>query len=203
MNRNLAEDIMLKTFEVAQNSTCARRRVGAIITTPDGQLISTGWNHSTNGISCEAKFFEAYVRLLGLSDLPEYKDFLYLLQNSPRIAHEQEDFLPSDLLTLWNNFREYTKTDEFKKEHWNFMGQEIHSEVHAVLNALKNHQVIENCILFSSRSPCEDCAKVILEVGIKKVYYTETSEKGLSGGLSLLDSRIELEHLPVETKLYT
>ena len=203
MDENIEKELMLATFEVAQNSTCARRRVGAIIANPTGSMISTGWNHSTNGISCEAKFFSNYVQSNFDPKHPEVQEFLQMLQKDPLSAHEHEKYLSPEVSSVWESFKVYTKTPEFKKVHWDFMGQEIHSEVHAILNALRNNQVVENCVLFSSRSPCEDCAKAILEVGIKKVYYTEVSEKGLSGGLRLLDSMIEIVHLPVETTLYT
>lgn len=196
------ETAMKYAFQIAQNSTCARRRVGALITTPDFKPIACGWNHSTNGISCEAKFFSEYVKDV-LPETEELIAFLQALQNDPLKAHLQETHLSKEIFSVWESFKCFTKTPEFKKLHWDFMGQEMHSEVHAVLNALRSHLSVENCILFSSRSPCEDCAKVILEVGIKKVYYTETSEKGLSGGLALLDSMIELEHLPIEVECYT
>lgn len=196
--------LMESAFQAAQNSTCARRRVGAVIATPGGEeIVSVGWNHSTNGISCEAKFFGEYIKDV-FPETAELQMFLKALQEDPAAAHKYEKFLSADLSAVWESFKVYTKTPEFKERHMKFMDQEIHSEIHAILNAVKfGRRSVENCILFSSRSPCIDCAKAMIEAGIKKCYYTETSEKGLSGGLALLDEVIEVVHLPIETQYYT
>ena len=37
-------------------------RVGAVIANRQGEIISGGFNHFSNGISCEAKFFSEYSR---------------------------------------------------------------------------------------------------------------------------------------------
>lgn len=196
------KEFMELAFQAAQYSTCARRRVGAVIINGSGQVISTGWNHSTNGISCEAKFFGEYARDV-YPDTAEFKMFLKALQEVPFTAHSYEKYLSPELSSVWESFKIYTKTPEFKERHMKFMDQEIHSEVSAILNAYKMGKSVQNCILFSSRSPCIDCAKAMIEAGITKCYYTETSEKGLSGGLALLDEVIGVEHLPIETEYYT
>lgn len=194
---NSPKDIMRYAFEVAQNSTCARRRVGAVIVDQNGAVISTGWNHSANGKSCEAKFFQEWLERNGHEITPEIQLHIGLLMKDAALAHECEKHLNKELSLLWRDFKSYTQTPEFKKEHWDFMQQEVHSEVHAVLNALKEGKSVANCILYSSRSPCIDCAKAMIEAGIVKCYYTEVSEKGLSGGLALLDEVIEVEHLDI------
>lgn len=202
MEKAQAEYFMMEAFKAAQNSTCARRRVGAVIVDAHNHIISTGWNHSTNGISCEAKFFEDYTRRLGVyTDAVE--NWIQLLKEDPVSAHAQEFSLPQNIGTLWQDFLGYTKTEEFKKEHWDFMDQEMHSEIHAIINGYKHGWELSGATIFSSRSPCIDCAKAIIEAGIKKVYYTETSLKGLSGGLALLDQVITIEHLELDTSYYT
>lgn len=198
----IAKEQMLNAFKVAQNSSCARRRVGAIITDTQGNFVSGGFNHSSNGISCEAKFFSEYSKDV-CQENAEYKMFLTLLNSNPLEAHKLEPDLSTELSAVWKSFLTFTKTDEFKARHKEWQNTEIHSELSAILNAYKMGRSTANCILFSSRSPCIACAHAIIESGIKCVYYTEISEAG-KGGIPVLDQAgIETIHLEVEHDYYT
>ena len=59
-------------------------------------------------------------------------------------------------------------------------------------------------ILYVTASPCYDCAKDLIRVGIKKVYYglTYQSRYGLSDNVSelLKTANIEMNHLSLCTK---
>ena len=49
--------------------------------------------------------------------------------------------------------------------------------VHAEMNALLNStQYTKNCILYTTLSPCKECAKLICAAGISQVYYLEERE---------------------------
>lgn len=56
--------------------------------------------------------------------------------------------------------------------------QEVHSEMNAILYALKNGINLDNTTLYITISPCKHCCKLILTSGIKKIvckdYYIET-----------------------------
>lgn len=195
---------MRLAFRAAQNSTCARRRVGAVITTLNGEVISKGWNHSSNGVSCEVKFFTDYVQKKNLEKVPSGLGlYLKALTEAPLVAHQYESYLDPELLKLWNEFKVYTKTPEFKELHREWQDTEIHSELSAIMNAHKQGSSTQNCILFSSRSPCIPCAHAIIESGIKVVYYTELSVAG-EGGIPILDQAgITTYHLEVDHDYYT
>ena len=47
----------------------------------------------------------------------------------------------------------------------------IHAEQNAILNALKNGYDLNNSCLYITKSPCMICAKLIINLGIKKVVY--------------------------------
>lgn len=47
----------------------------------------------------------------------------------------------------------------------------IHAEVNSIISALKNNKDLNNSTIFLTLSPCLTCAKLIIEVGIKKVVY--------------------------------
>ena len=45
----------------------------------------------------------------------------------------------------------------------------IHAEVNAILN--KNTHNLTNCILYTTHFPCNECTKIIIQSGIKKIFY--------------------------------
>ncbi len=50
----------------------------------------------------------------------------------------------------------------------------VHAEVNAILNSKQN---LDNCILYVSLFPCNECAKMIIQSGIKKVVFEEDRPK--------------------------
>lgn len=55
----------------------------------------------------------------------------------------------------------------------------VHAEMNAILNALYNGASVKGCALFVHNLPvCNECAKAIIQSGIKKVYMdTEINER--------------------------
>lgn len=47
----------------------------------------------------------------------------------------------------------------------------VHAEQNAILNSLKNGYDLNNSTIYVTKSPCMICAKLIINVGIKKVIY--------------------------------
>lgn len=45
-----------------------------------------------------------------------------------------------------------------------------HAEMNAILNSNTN---VKNCKLYSTLFPCNECTKIIIQSGIKKVYYID------------------------------
>ena len=46
----------------------------------------------------------------------------------------------------------------------------VHAEANAILNSITD---LKGCKLFSTLSPCQECAKLIIQKGIKEVYYKD------------------------------
>lgn len=44
----------------------------------------------------------------------------------------------------------------------------VHAELNAILNAPRS---VQDCSLYVSLFPCNECAKAIIQSGIKKIYY--------------------------------
>jgi len=70
--------------------------------------------------------------------------------------------------------------ERYLLEHGKFSKQfEIHAEQNAIAFAARNGLSIDGCDLFVSISPCQDCAKLIVASGIKRVYYIKEYDRDL------------------------
>lgn len=78
----------------------------------------------------------------------------------------------------------------------------VHAELNAILNSPRN---LNNCILYVSLFPCNECAKAIIQSGIKKVIYESDKYNGTDGNtaskMMLKEAGIELVQLPYSIKL--
>ena len=66
----------------------------------------------------------------------------------------------------------------------------IHAEAEVVAKAAEQGLSLKGVSLYSTTFPCPNCARLIAQTGIKKVYY--------SRGYSLLDAERILEHFGIE-----
>lgn len=60
----------------------------------------------------------------------------------------------------------------------------LHAEANAITKVAKSHNSSEGATLYVTASPCLECAKLIIQSGIKRVVYSE--EYRLSDGIDLL-----------------
>jgi dCMP deaminase len=58
---------------------------------------------------------------------------------------------------------------------------EIHGETNAIAFAAKNDIGIEGADIYTILQPCDECLKMIIAAGIKKIYYVNTYDKALKG----------------------
>jgi dCMP deaminase len=63
----------------------------------------------------------------------------------------------------------------------------LHAEANAITSCAKKGIATNNSIMFVTLSPCIDCAKLIIQAGIKKVFYKDTY-KNLEG-IKLLNKK--------------
>lgn len=49
----------------------------------------------------------------------------------------------------------------------------LHAESNAIIKCAKSVNSCENAVMYLTLSPCFDCAKMIIQSGIKEVYYIE------------------------------
>ena len=133
-------------LEVSKRSTCTRVNVGALIV-KNQRIISMGWNGVPSGKQhCSDHFYNRFMK----EKACEY----------------------SSNIDLDKMFNEWINTSRMKEEHHNFaIRNEIHGEMNAILAAAKAGISIDGADLYVTWSPCIDCAKSLLQIGIKNVYY--------------------------------
>jgi len=69
----------------------------------------------------------------------------------------------SDDILPWN------KNGDFKEIKYSYV---VHAELNAILSCNNNNN-LENCMLYVTLFPCNECAKAIVQSGIKKIYYLD------------------------------
>ena len=78
----------------------------------------------------------------------------------------------------------------------------VHAELNAILNSPRS---VKGCTLYVSLFPCNECAKAIIQSGIKKIIYESDKYDGTEGNIAskrmLNEAGIKLVHLPYEVKL--
>lgn len=96
-------------------------------------------------------------------------------------------------------FEEWIQSDPIKQEHHHFaVENEIHSEMNAMLFAAKNGISISGSDLYVVWSPCINCAKALLQVGIENVYYNQKYERDPRGIEFLEENGVKCWEVDVE-----
>ena len=73
----------------------------------------------------------------------------------------------------------------------------LHAEANAISKVARSTNNAQDATLYLTLSPCKDCSKMILQVGIKRVVFAEKYKDG--SGLDLLEEAgIVYEHLPLD-----
>lgn len=88
--------------------------------------------------------------------------------------------------TRWNNVCE-DKND-------NTLPTVIHAEANVILFAAKSGISTDDTMLVTTHSPCWDCSKLLVQAGIKKVYY-ETEYRDISSLQFLKDNNVKVEQI--------
>ena len=72
----------------------------------------------------------------------------------------------------------------------------LHAEANAITKVAKSNNSSEGSTLYVTDSPCIECAKLIIQAGIKRVVYSKLYR--ISDGIELMKTAgIKLDYLPV------
>lgn len=72
----------------------------------------------------------------------------------------------------------------------------LHAESNALMKCARMGRATDGADLYVSCSPCIECSKLIIQAGIKRVFFSELY-KDVSGVLLLLKSGIEVNYFPI------
>jgi dCMP deaminase len=148
---------------VAQRSTCLRFQVGALIVR-DGRIISMGYNGQVAGRP-ECKKVPTFEEL---TTNPAYQG---------RAASKIIQELNNDSLLCEGPG----------------CTRSLHAETNAIAFAAKAGVSVEGCTLYCSLSPCINCAKVIVNSGIREIKFLKKyrNEEGIrflqESGITVVD----------------
>lgn len=72
----------------------------------------------------------------------------------------------------------------------------LHAEANAISKVARSTNNAQDSTLYLTLSPCKDCSKMILQVGIRRVVFSELYKDG--AGLDLLrEAGIVIDHVPL------
>ncbi len=73
----------------------------------------------------------------------------------------------------------------------------LHAEANAITKLARSGNNSDQATLYVTASPCIECAKLIIQAGIRRVVYAEQDR--LTDGIDLLRrAGVEVEHLPLD-----
>jgi len=85
--------------------------------------------------------------------------------------------------------------NECEDEHNNTKSYVLHAEANAITKVAKSNNSSEGSTLYITSSPCMECAKLIIQAGIRRVVFSD--QYRISDGLDLLKrAGIEVVYLP-------
>lgn len=163
----------------ATNSHAKRSKVGALLV-KDNMIISDGYNGTPKGFdnACEYRAGCEF-------DVDDSWDFNY-----SKCAKTKTD----ETGCLQRDIRYCSEFKECPNEILVTKPEVLHAEANAITKVAKSTNSSEGSTLYVTLSPCLECAKLIIQSGIKRVVYYE--EYRDTSGLELLKKAgIEVEQI--------
>lgn len=165
----------LKIAEIwAQNSFARRAKVGAIIV-KDNRIISDGFNGTPSGFDNTCEEYHCSLLRNNVEECPVSPGIFISdkLKTNSHMNYVCNGCSCSEMVT--------------KKE-------VLHAEANAITKLCQSGQSSEGATIYITMSPCFECAKLIIQAGIKRVVYKEQYRE--TAGLEMLkEAGIEVVQL--------
>lgn len=156
----MEESYMNMAYSMAARSRCMQRKVGALITTEDHEIVSLGYNDVPSKLqSCAEKYKECYRKKKKREILNEFK-------YCPKCGNEITEEKKCEKCNI------SIEEDIFKNKNLGLC-RSLHAEENAIVKAAKAGIPLKNGIIFTTTFPCNLCANKIKNVGLKKVIFVE------------------------------
>lgn len=186
---------------VARASTCIRHKFGCVIVDENNKVVSTGYNDPVRGTKkCESKSCSNCKNFIISKDLNKYK----CTKNHLPTKYAKKDDPLDTICGPYGNYQSWEwngKSNVCIKEIKNIpsgQGHEICPAVHAEQDALLRNK--DGHTLYVNGPPCQICARLIINAGIKRVvYWGDYPNKDGLKTLSL--SGVKVEKIEKYTKI--
>ncbi len=187
---------------IALRSADLSRQVGAVIVTPDGELISEGcnevplhgggsiWPDDVGQMTFDNRDFRIGYDSSSISKYEIFSEIFEVLKELDWLSTEIKETPIEEVKN--HAFHSYSKSpDKYKK---GFLkgsklsrileyGRVVHAEMHAICSAARLGRSLKGAVLYSTTFPCHMCARHILASGISRVVYIEPYPKSMTGEL--------------------
>lgn len=155
---------MQTAYQFAKLSYATRRKVGCVIV-KNNQVISFGYNGTPHGFENKCE-----------------EDDIINYENPDMAQHLVEEHgYKCDMGCC-------IKKDAITRR------EVLHAESNAIMKVAKSTMSCDGAELYTTTCPCFDCAKLIIQAGISKVYYTE-DYRDMSGVKLLKKANIVVKQL--------
>lgn len=125
-----------------------------------------------------------------LSTATRLKVGAVIVKDNRRIISIGYNGMPSG----WTNECEYQDSFDGK---WITKPEVLHAETNAIAKVARSNESAEGATLYTTHSPCLECAKLIYQSGIKRVVWrTQYKTDGEAGNVFLVTAGIEVDYLP-------
>lgn len=135
-------------YQTAKLSYAERRKVGCIIV-KDEQIVSFGYNGTPHGFENNCEDIDVVTVQASYKDAPDAVNTL-----------EDEGFVCKEDGCC-------TKTTYTTKR------EVLHAESNAITKLAKSTMTSDGADLYTTTAPCFDCSKLIIQAGIKRVFFSE------------------------------
>lgn len=157
------EIIMTMAYAQAQGSCCLKRHVGAVIATESGNVIAGGFNENVEPMK------------------PCYQEFQSCRKDSMMVGQLEnltERYCPDCGKKIQEPEPPYRCGScgiSLKTVYFQDRGMRWCTAMHAEVRALRNAsgRQLDGAVLYSTTFPCYDCAKEMVQSGIKTLVYVE------------------------------
>lgn len=187
-----SEYYMFEASAAALRSADLSRQIGAVIVSPDNEIISTGCNdvpkagggtHWPDDLTSidnrdysTGQDFNSVKKFDIISELLTYLEVNGLYR---RNSESEPDEITRQLVT--GKFRRSFK--ELRVSNLIEFGRVVHAEMFALMRAAQRGISVDQSTIYSTTFPCHMCARHIIASGITKVVYIEPYPKSMTSEL--------------------
>jgi dCMP deaminase len=149
----------------ANESYCKRMKVGAVLA-KDGRILATGYNGTIHGAENICECYEKFESAKEAEEALKTKNSIKCpdCKGSGDISLRGTPYYePCFKCDGAGILRHIDKTNEFT----------VHAEQNVIAFCAKNGIPTKDTVLYITLSPCKNCAKLIIQAGIKEIVYSE------------------------------